>query len=67
MNLVNLGIEQRFRELFVVRAEYKIIQCIQCQYAINPLRIEGHLRCKHPKTVEASDRRDIARYVEEYV
>ena len=59
--------EQRFHELFVVRAEYKIIQCIQCHDAINLSRIEGHLRCKHAETVEAPDRRNIARYVKENV
>ena len=67
MDRLDASIEQRFHDLFVVRAEYKIIQCIQCQDAINPSRIEGHLRYKHAETVEAPDRRNIARYVKEHV
>lgn len=61
------AIEQYFQQLFIIRSEYRIIQCIQCRYAVSPSYIHGHLRDKHKKTVNQKCRKDLARYVAEKV
>jgi hypothetical protein len=59
--------KQCFQQLFIVRAEYKIIQCIQCQYAISPANIHGHLRDKHKKAIDLKCRKGVAKYVTEKI
>ena len=59
--------EQCFQQLFIKRAEYKIIQCIQCQYAISPANIHGHLRDKHKKAIDPKCRKGVAKYVTEKI
>lgn len=53
--------------MFIIRAEYKIIQCIQCQYAISLANIQGHLRDKHPKAIDSKCRKGVAKYVTEKI
>jgi hypothetical protein len=61
------AIEQCFQQLFAIRTEYRIIQCVKCQYAVNPSHIHGHLRDKHQTAVNPKMRNGISRYVRESV
>ena len=47
-----------FDKLFQHMPDYKIVVCKQCQFAIVPTQVKGHIQTQHPQ-INPQERRDI--------
>ena len=56
--------QRQFEQLFKIWPDYRVIQCVQCQYAVMPTQIEGHLSSKkHRRSVPNGTRKAIDGFV----
>lgn len=56
--------QRQFEQLFKIWPDYRVIQCVQCRYAVMPTQIEGHLSSKkHRRSVPNGTRKAIDSFV----